>query len=111
MLSIFDFNGKESRKYISSVRQIIKINYRHYECIVSPINEKHHTLISDTQKRLDAFFKDRECACSRSIETRQDQVRYYIIKFGSITDAQMFEFALADMIDTKGYRFAGQTST
>lgn len=106
MRSIFDFNGKERREYISSARQLIKLDYRHYECVVSPANEKHHKLISDTQKRLDAFFKDRDCACSRTIETRQDQVRYYIIKFGSITDAQMFELALADIIDTRGFKFA-----
>ena len=105
-LTMFDFNVKEILAYINSPRQLLKINYRHYECVVSPSSNMHRELIAKTQKRIEAFFKDRDCACSRTIETRQDQVRYYIIKFGSIVDTQMFELALADIIDTRGYRFA-----
>jgi len=84
---------------------IVREDYRIFHYIIDPKSNTHHRCISKVQNIVDEYFKDKILDGMRTIERWPDNNRRYVVKFGTIDDANMFYIAMAEYITDEGYNF------
>jgi len=84
---------------------IVREDYRLYYYMIDPVSRGHQAHIATAHRKVEDFFKDRDIAATREIQTTANGKRMIWIRFADLQDANLFYFTLIEHITTKGNKF------